>query len=106
MPILVTSHLLSLSIRIPFRDFFGILTLLTSVVFSLVINSFDQWGVALGKKLAVDVKKHIMSRRANSETSVEIKNNPATSRILNYHILSRVLAVLTRYATTSYVLQM
>jgi len=50
------------------------------------INSFDQWGVELGKKLAVDVKKHIMSGRANLDKSVEMKDNPATSRILNYFI--------------------
>jgi glucose-6-phosphate isomerase len=49
------------------------------------INSFDQWGVELGKKLAVDVKKHIMSGRANLTKPVDT-GYPATNRILNYFI--------------------
>jgi len=48
------------------------------------INSFDQWGVELGKKLACDVKDHLIDARL---TGREIDTgNPATSRILNYYI--------------------
>ncbi|KAL3761983.1 hypothetical protein ACHAW5_006489 [Stephanodiscus triporus] len=51
------------------------------------LNSFDQWGVELGKKLALDVKEHLMEAR-NSEVGDHeiIADNPATSRIMNYYI--------------------
>jgi len=48
------------------------------------INSFDQWGVELGKKLACDVKDHLLDARTSGS---KIKaSNPATSRILNYYV--------------------
>lgn len=48
------------------------------------INSFDQWGVELGKKLACDVKDHLLDARKNGS---KIKaGNPATSRILNFYV--------------------
>ena len=50
------------------------------------INSFDQWGVELGKKLATDVKNHIVEGRKNNK-EVDA-GNPATSRLLNYYIES------------------
>lgn len=49
------------------------------------INSFDQWGVELGKKLALDVKGHMEKARKDSEHKVNA-NNPATSRLLSYYI--------------------
>jgi glucose-6-phosphate isomerase len=53
------------------------------------INSFDQWGVELGKKLAMDVKDHLLeARRAQGDgrdTKVDT-GSPASSRILNYYI--------------------
>eukprot|EP00980_Cylindrotheca_fusiformis_P009498 scaffold2077_cov119-Cylindrotheca_fusiformis.AAC.1 len=49
------------------------------------INSFDQWGVELGKKLAIDVKDHLLKAR-NSDDHVIEAANPASSRILNYYV--------------------
>lgn len=48
------------------------------------INSFDQWGVELGKKLAIDVKDHLEKARSSHE-AVETAN-PATTRLLNYYV--------------------
>ena len=51
------------------------------------INSFDQWGVELGKKLANDVKSHLIEARCKAGKDHEIKaSNPASSRILNYYV--------------------
>eukprot|EP00536_Pseudo-nitzschia_multiseries_P009998 jgi/Psemu1/242616/estExt_Genewise1.C_2920029 len=52
------------------------------------INSFDQWGVELGKKLANDVKSHLIEARKNAgdENHVVKASNPASSRILNYYV--------------------
>lgn len=51
------------------------------------INSFDQWGVELGKKLALDVKEHLMEARNDELGNHEIvTDNPATSRIMNYYV--------------------
>jgi glucose-6-phosphate isomerase len=50
------------------------------------INSFDQWGVELGKKLAIDVKEELLeARRAGDGYKVDT-GRPATDRILNYYI--------------------
>merc|ERR1712194_69075 len=49
------------------------------------INSFDQWGVELGKKLAIDVKDHLLQARQSDEHVIEA-SNPASSRILNYYV--------------------
>lgn len=50
------------------------------------INSFDQYGVELGKKLAIDVRDHLMEAR-HSESCDEVDTgSPATTRILNYYI--------------------
>jgi len=48
------------------------------------INSFDQWGVELGKQLANDVKNHLLDARNNGEKIQA--DNPATSRLLNYYV--------------------
>jgi glucose-6-phosphate isomerase len=48
------------------------------------INSFDQWGVELGKKLANDVRKHIIAARVEGRTIDA--GNPASSRLLNYYV--------------------
>ena len=49
------------------------------------INSFDQWGVELGKKLANDVKDHLIEARKSDDHVIEA-SNPASSRILNYYV--------------------
>lgn len=50
------------------------------------INSFDQWGVELGKKLALEVKEHLLNARNDPlETPIET-GAPATSRMLNYYM--------------------
>lgn len=50
------------------------------------INSFDQWGVELGKKLAIDVKEHIRGSRSDPRKSPVNTGSPATTRILNYYL--------------------
>jgi len=49
------------------------------------INSFDQWGVELGKKLATNVKTHLMEARRDSDHVIDA-SNPSTTRLLNYYI--------------------
>lgn len=58
------------------------------------INSFDQWGVELGKKLAIDIRgKFLKARHDQKDQSLEDPkedlveaDNPATTRILNYYV--------------------
>lgn len=52
------------------------------------INSFDQWGVELGKKLAIDVKnKLIDARNGNTQRNKSSsQTSPATSRIIKYYV--------------------
>lgn len=51
------------------------------------LNSFDQWGVELGKKLAMDVKDHLTKARYDpKQQPIDIPDAPATSRILNYYV--------------------
>jgi len=50
------------------------------------INSFDQWGVELGKKLANDVKSQLIDARKSDKDNVIKASNPASSRILNYYV--------------------
>ena len=66
------------------------------------INSFDQWGVELGKKLAIDIRTKFLQARndqqqnaarsaaagaSEDEDEVVVEaDNPATSRILNYYV--------------------
>jgi glucose-6-phosphate isomerase len=53
------------------------------------INSFDQWGVELGKKLAIEVKDHFLEARqkaAAGEDFTVVAKNPATTRLLNYYL--------------------
>jgi glucose-6-phosphate isomerase len=50
------------------------------------LNSFDQWGVELGKKLAVDVKGHLLKARYDPQRRPVDTGSPATSRILNYYL--------------------
>lgn len=49
------------------------------------INSFDQWGVELGKKLAIDVKEHLIKSRQDDEHVLEA-SNPALTRILRHYV--------------------
>jgi len=52
------------------------------------INSFDQWGVELGKQLANDVKGQLIEARRNADSGNHVikASNPASSRILNYYV--------------------
>lgn len=50
------------------------------------INSFDQWGVELGKKLAIDIKDQILEARSDPLGRPVDTGSPATSRILNYYV--------------------
>jgi len=53
------------------------------------INSFDQWGVELGKKLAIDIKDHLIDARrksSNGEDHTVDAGSPATTRLLNYYL--------------------
>jgi len=50
------------------------------------INSFDQWGVELGKKLAIDIKDHLHEARSDPDGKPVDTGSPATSRILNYYV--------------------
>jgi len=50
------------------------------------INSFDQYGVELGKKLAIDVRNHLKKARNNGCDKAIYTGSPATDRILNYYL--------------------
>lgn len=50
------------------------------------INSFDQWGVELGKKLAIDIKEHMLESRRHGDNHPVEAANPATTRLLNYYL--------------------
>ncbi len=50
------------------------------------INSFDQWGVELGKVLATDVRKIFADKNLQAESKLKEKFNSATSSLMNYFI--------------------
>jgi len=50
------------------------------------INSFDQFGVELGKKLAIDVKEKMLEGRRNGGDHKVDTGSPATTRLLNYYL--------------------
>jgi glucose-6-phosphate isomerase len=50
------------------------------------INSFDQYGVELGKKLAIEVRDHLKEARKAECTEDVDAGSPATTRILNYYV--------------------
>lgn len=50
------------------------------------INSFDQWGVELGKKLAIDIRDNLHEARSDPAQKPVDTGSPATSRILNYYV--------------------
>lgn len=55
------------------------------------LNSFDQWGVELGKMLALEVKEHLVEARNNEKGEHVVEAaNPATSRILNYYVKNSI----------------
>jgi glucose-6-phosphate isomerase len=55
------------------------------------INSFDQWGVELGKKLAIEVKEQMIeARQSTDENHKVIASNPATTRLLNFYLENSV----------------
>jgi len=50
------------------------------------VNSFDQWGVELGKQLADNVKSQLIDARKSDEDHVIEASNPSSTRILNYYV--------------------
>ena len=50
------------------------------------INSFDQWGVELGKLLANDVRKIFADKSQQNEKNLNEKFNSATADLMNYFI--------------------
>ena len=51
------------------------------------INSFDQWGVELGKVLAKDVRGVLAQKKKNPDDKVDLgKFNPATQNLLQSYI--------------------
>ena len=50
------------------------------------LNSFDQYGVELGKKLAIDVKEKMLDSRRDGGSDYVEASNPATTRLLNYYL--------------------
>lgn len=51
------------------------------------INSFDQWGVELGKVLATNVRKQI---EASKKSDAPVQNfNPSTTKLLNHYLASK-----------------
>lgn len=49
------------------------------------INSFDQWGVELGKKLGVNVRNFFAAKKAGKEVNTEAVN-PATRKLLSFYM--------------------
>jgi len=49
------------------------------------INSFDQYGVELGKKLANDIKERVTKAREDPSQPI-VASNPSTSRLLRYYL--------------------
>ena len=47
------------------------------------LNSFDQWGVELGKKLATDVKEKLAVGRNGGKIKCD---NPSSTRLLNHYV--------------------
>jgi glucose-6-phosphate isomerase len=50
------------------------------------INSFDQWGVELGKVLATDVRKVFADKNEQNQCNLKEKFNSATVDLMNYFI--------------------
>ena len=48
-------------------------------------HSFDQWGVELGKKLALGIKDKLVEGRAGRTIKAD---NPSTKRLLDYYVNS------------------
>jgi glucose-6-phosphate isomerase len=53
------------------------------------LNSFDQWGVELGKVLAQKVKKQLLAANKDQNTSID-GFNPATTRLLRMFVRGRI----------------
>lgn len=47
------------------------------------LNSFDQWGVELGKKMATGVKEKMYEGRNGQKIKAD---NPSSTRLLNYYV--------------------
>ena len=52
------------------------------------INSFDQWGVELGKALAGNVRKQLQAKRADAAAPIT-GFNPSTSNLLNKYLSAK-----------------
>jgi glucose-6-phosphate isomerase len=53
------------------------------------INSFDQWGVELGKKLAVDVRKVFSDKSLQDEVKLDEKFNSSTSNLIKFFLANK-----------------
>ncbi len=54
------------------------------------INSFDQYGVELGKKLADEVRKQMVTSRAATNAKIDPKFNPSTAALLNRYFTAKL----------------
>jgi len=55
------------------------------------INSFDQWGVELGKKLADQVRKQmVLSRSKDGKAAIDKQFNPSTQALLNRYFTAKL----------------
>ena len=50
------------------------------------INSFDQWGVELGKVLANKVRSSLVKRRAGDSIGLDDGFNPSTSKMISRYL--------------------
>jgi hypothetical protein len=46
------------------------------------INSFDQWGVELGKNLTIDLLRHLKTKETDLELDIYANNNLATASMV------------------------
>lgn len=53
------------------------------------INSFDQWGVELGKKLATDVRKVLADETLHEDNKLDEKFNSSTSNLIKFFIKNK-----------------
>ena len=55
------------------------------------INSFDQFGVELGKKLADQVRKQMVASRAkDGKAAIDKQFNPSTAALLNRYFTAKL----------------
>ena len=67
------------------------------------VNSFDQFGVELGKKLADQVRKQMVASRAEKgKAKIDAQFNPSTAALLNRYFTAKgVVACFSRWDSRS-----